>query len=134
MTKECGRPVSTAVSNLAARHRAASLANGDQYQGALALDWANGQAISLSGSSQQSAAFDTTFDRVVLCSVGGASTVVGCWIAVGTNPVASAGAGSMWIAQSALPTPVYVPAGMLIAGLQGATAGTLSVIPALNLV
>lgn len=97
----------------------------------MALDWANGQAIALGAGSQQSAAFDTVNDRIVAVSVGGASTVVGCWIAVGTNPTASAGAGSMWVAQAGGPVSVYVPAGMLIAGIQGATAGTLSMIPAL---
>ena len=96
----------------------------------MALDWANGQAIALGAGSAQSAAFDATNDRVVICSVGGASTVVGAWIAVGTNPIASAGAGSMWIPQQT-PVPVYVTAGLLIAGIQGAAGGTLSMVPAL---
>lgn len=113
------------------QHRAARLAT-DAFQGALALDWANGQAIvTLSGSSQQSSVFDTINDRIVYVSVGGASSVVGCWIAVGTNPIAAASAGSMWVAQAAGPVPIYVPVGMKIAGLQGATAGTLSMVPAL---
>jgi len=87
--------------------------------------------MTLSGSSGQSTAFDATNDRIVACSVGGASTVGGCWVTVGTNPTAAASAGSMWIGQSSGPVPVYVPAGMLIAGVQGQTAGTLSMIPAL---
>ncbi len=121
--------LSTVVSGPRPQHRTARL--GDNPHPALALDWANGLAIALGAGSAQSAAFDTVNDRVVLVSVGGASTVVGCWISVGANPTASAGAGSMWISQAAEPTPVYVPAGMLIAGVQGATGGTLSMIPAL---
>ena len=121
--------VSTAISSFRPRHRAARLSV-ESFQGCLALDWANGAAITLTGSSQQSAAFDASNDRIVWCSVGGASTVGGCWIAVGTSPTASAGAGSMWLPQGE-PLPVYVPAGMLIAGIQGQTGGVLSMIPAL---
>lgn len=122
--------LSTVVSNGRPQHRGAKLGP-DAHQGALALDWANGLAMALTAVSAQSAAFDTANDRVVMVSVGGASTVVGCWINVGVAPTASAGAGSQWISQSAAPVPVYVPAGMLIAGVQGATGGTLSMIPAL---
>ena len=121
---------STVVSGARPNHRTARVSS-DSLQAAVALDWANGQAIALGAGSQQSAAFDANNDRVVDVSVGGASTVVGCWINVGTNPTASAGAGSKWIAQAGGPVSVYVPAGMLIAGIQGATGGTLSMIPAL---
>jgi hypothetical protein len=120
----------TAISNRTPLHRTAVVGpNG--FAGGLALDWANGQALALTGVSAASAAFDATNDRIVMVSVGGASSVGGCWISVGPAPVAAAGAGSQWIAQSAGPVPVYVPAGMLIAGVQGATGGTLSMIPAL---
>lgn len=120
----------TVVSNARTTHRAAKV-SADAHQGTLALDWANGQSILLTGSSQQSTVFDAANDRVVFCSVGGASTVGGCWISVGTNPSASPAAGSQWISQTAEPVPVYVPAGMVIAGRQGQTAGFLSMIPAL---
>lgn len=104
----------------------------ESFQGCVALDWANGQAIAtLTGSSQNSVAFDAINDRVVLVSVGGGSAVGGAWISVGTSPIASAGAGSMWIPQQNEPVPIYVPAGMLIAAIQGQTGGTLSMIPAL---
>jgi hypothetical protein len=122
--------LSTAVSAVRPPHRTARLGD-NAYGGALALDWANGQALTLGASSVQSTAFDTANDRIVMVSVGGGSGVVGAWIAVGANPTATAGAGNMWIPQQNGPVPVYVPAGMLIAGLQGATAGTLSLIPAL---
>jgi hypothetical protein len=122
--------LSTVVSSGRPQHRGAKLGP-DAHQGALALDWLNGQAMALTGVTASSSAFDAANDRVVLVSVGGASTVVGCWINVGTSPSASAGAGSQWISQNAPPVPVYVPAGMLIAGVQGATGGTLSMIPAL---
>lgn len=121
---------STVISGARTSHRAART-DLDAFQGTLALDWANGQAVSLSGTSAQSNVFDSKNDRIVFASVGGASTVVGCWISVGTNPTASAGAGSMWVSQDGPPVPIYVPAGMLVAGLQGASAGTLSLIPAL---
>ena len=122
--------LSTVVSNARPQHRAARISE-DGFPGALALDWANGQVIALGAGNVQSSAFDATNDRIVFCSVGGASTVVGCWVTVGTAPVASVGAGSMWVGQSGGPLPVYVPAGMLIGAVQGATAGTLSMIPAL---
>jgi hypothetical protein len=112
------------------QHRAARLAT-DAFQGALALDWANGQAISLSGSSQQSDVFDTVNDRIVYVSVGGAATVLGTWIAVGPSPTAAASAGALWIAQGSGPVPIYVPAGMVIAALQGGSAGVLSMVAAL---
>lgn len=120
----------TAISNARPIHRAARLGDA-AFPGTLALDWANGQAVSLSGSSAQSAVFDSANDRIVYASVGGASTVLGCWITVGANPTAAASAGSMWLAQGAGPVPIYVPAGLLVAALQGATAGTLSLVPAL---
>lgn len=121
---------STAISGMRPGHRTARI-SGDGFPGALALDWANGQAIALSVFSQTSAVFDAAADRVVLVSVGGASTVVGCWISVGSAPTASAGAGSMWVAQASDAMAIYVPAGMVIAGLQGTTGGTLSMVPAL---
>jgi hypothetical protein len=121
----------TVIAGGRTNHRAARV-TADAYQGALALDWANAQAIAtLSGSSQASAVFDATNDRIVYVSVGGAASVVGCWISVGAAPTASAAAGSMWIAQGAAPVPIFVPYNNKIAGLQGATAGTLSMIPAL---
>jgi hypothetical protein len=123
--------LSTVISNARPAHRTARVAQDGAFQGALALDWANGQSIALSASSQQSTAFDATNDRIVMVSVGGASTVQGAWITVAAVPVAAAGAGSMWVSSAGPPVPVYVPAGMLIAGLQGATGGTLSLIPAL---
>ncbi len=121
---------STVISGARTGHRAARISM-DGFQGALALDWANGEAIALSGVSQQSAVFDANNDLIVALSVGGASTVGGCWVSVGTNPTATAGAGSMWIGQSGGQAYVYVPKGMLIAAIQGATGGTLSMIPAL---
>jgi hypothetical protein len=120
----------TAVAAARPAHRTARLAD-NAFTGALALDWANAQALALGSASVQSATFDPVNDRIVMVSVGGASTVLGAWIAVGANPTAAAAAGSMWIAQGAAPVPVYVPAGMLVAGLQGATAGTLALVPAL---
>lgn len=122
--------VSTAVSGARPQHRAASLSGLPMTSG-LALDWANGQAIALTGVSAQSAAFDTKNDRVVYVSVGGGSTVGGCWISVGPNPTAAAAAGAMWISQGGEPFPLYVPAGMLIAAVQGASAGVLTMLPAL---
>jgi len=121
--------LSTPISGSRPRLRSARVPH-EAFQGCVALDWANGQALVLTGTSGQSTAFDAVNDRIVLCSVGGASTVGGCWVAVGTNPIASAGAGSMWISQQK-GVAVYVPAGMLIAGVQGQTGGTLSLIPAL---
>jgi hypothetical protein len=122
---------STVIAPGRTQHRAARLAH-DAFQGALALDWANGQAIApISGTSQQSSVFDASNDRIVYVSVGGAATVLGAWIAVGSDPTAAVAAGSMWIAQQAAPVPVYVPKGMKIAGLQGGAAGTLSMVPAL---
>jgi hypothetical protein len=123
---------STVISSPRPSHRTARVSQDGAFQGALALDFANGQAVTLSGTSAPvTNAFDASNDRIVMCSVGGASTVVGCWITVDTIPVATAGAGSMWIPQGGPPVPVYVPANMKIAGIQGAAGGTLSMIPAL---
>lgn len=121
---------STVISAARPQHRTARI-SGAGFQGALALDWANGQAFALGAGSAKSTVFDANNDRVVSVSVGGASTVVGAWITVGANPVAAAAAGSMWIGQSGGEVNIYVPAGMLIAAVQGATGGTLSMIPAL---
>jgi hypothetical protein len=124
--------VSTVIAGSRPQHLIARAGDSPSPGRGLALDWANGQAIALSGASAQSTAFDTVYARTVMVSVGGASTVGGCWISVGTNPTASGTvAGSQWISQSAEPVPVYVGPGMLIAGVQGGTAGTLSMIPAL---
>src|SRR6266702_3788070 len=125
--------VSTAIPGPRAKHRAA-LVGDNAFQGAVALDWANGQVIALTGSSQQSTVFDSVLDRIVMVAVGGASTVGGGFITVGPAATATASAtaaGSEWIAQAANPQPIYVPAGMVIAGIQGQTGGTLSMIPAL---
>jgi hypothetical protein len=118
--------VSTAVSNLAARHRAAWLANGEPYQGALALDWANGQSISPSGASVASTLFDAATDRVVLVSPTAA-----VFITVAAAPVATNGGAGTLAIPAGYGVPVYVPAGMAIAAFGTAT---VSLIPALNLV
>lgn len=116
----------TVISGPRPQHKTAR--GGDNaIDGAMALDWANGQAVSVGGGSLQSAAFDTKFDRLVMVSTDG-----NCWIAVGANPTASAGAGSMYVSASAQPFPVYVPAGDLVAVIQdGAATGKCSLIPAL---
>lgn len=120
--------VSTAVSNPRPHHRSARL--GDNAHHALALDWANGQSIALSGSSQQSDVFDDVNDCIVMLSVGAASAVLGeAFISVGANPTASATvAGSLAISA---PIEIYVPAGMVIAAIQGSSGTTLFMIPAL---
>jgi hypothetical protein len=114
---------STAVSNARPRHRAPWVGD-NAYQGALALDWANGQVIAPAGSSVQSSAFDTVNDRVVFVS-----TTATIWLTVAVNPTAAtAGAGNMVILSTMPPTPIYVPAGMLIAAIGTAS---VSLIPAL---
>lgn len=119
---------STAVSGARPKHRTARLGD-NGFPHALALDWANGQAIALSGASAQSAVFDAANDRVVMVSVYSANAVAGeALIAVGLNPTATNGAGSMAVSA---PVAIYVPAGMLIAGLQGPSGSTLLMIPAL---
>ena len=113
---------STAVSNLRTRHRAAWVGD-NAFQGALALDWANGQVISPAGSSVQSSAFDTANDRIVYVS-----TTATIWVTVAPNPTAvTAGAGNMVILSTMPPTPIYVPAGMLVAAIGTAS---VSLIPA----
>ena len=117
--------VSTLISNARPRHRAARLPV-EAFQGALALDWANGQVVTPGGSSAQSTAFDANNDRIVFVATSAATA----WVTVAANPTASTGAaGNMPILTTQPAQPIYVPAGMLIAAI--AASGNISMIPAL---
>ena len=92
-----------------------------------ALDWANGQAVTVGSSSTQSSAFDTANDRIVEACAN-ADT----WISVGTNPTAAKSAGSQFLGKGNV-RYVYVPANNLIAVLQDSTGGVCGLVPALNI-
>lgn len=84
------------------------------------FDMANSQSISLSGSSQQSAA-------IAASAVWLASTQP-VWVAIGANPTASAGAGSMLI-PAATPLRARITRNDKVAAIQGGTGGILSIVP-----
>jgi hypothetical protein len=115
---------STTVGGIRPFHRAARLGD-NAFSDALALDWANGQVLSPSGSSVQSTAFYANTDCVVYIS-----TTATIWITVGSNPTASTGAaGNMVILSTMPPTAIYVAAGLLVAAIGTAS---VSLIPALQ--
>lgn len=108
------------------QHRAPRLGD-NPMPDCLALDWVNGQAFDTTASSQASTVFDASNDRCVLVSCsGGAFITVG---PVGTT-VPGSGAGTLNIPISAV-VPIYVPAGYIIAAIQGASGALLTMVPAL---
>jgi len=84
------------------------------------LNWAGALNVAIGASSAQSAAITA---RAVLLSPD-----QNCWVAVGANPTAVVGAGSLFVPQGALLTLPIQP-GQRIAVIQTATGGNLSIIP-----
>ncbi len=92
----------------------------------VALDWANGQAIAIAGTSAASAVFDANNDRVIE-----ACSSTDCWITVGTAPTAvAATAGNSFLAAGSL-RYIYLPAGFKFAAIQSSASGSIALIPAL---
>jgi len=84
------------------------------------LNWTAGAVIALGAASAQSAQLQC---RAVLLSAD-----QNCWIAAGTTPTASVGAGSVFLAAGAFVT-IPIQPGWRIAGIQQSVAGNLSIIP-----
>ena len=84
------------------------------------------QFVTVGASSVQSSAVQALTNRVVLCSTTGA------WIAIGSSPTATAGAGSFYLPPNVYSPPIYVVSGTSkIAALQASAAGSLSIIETL---
>jgi hypothetical protein len=80
------------------------------------------QVIAVGAASVQSAAVQSTTNRVTLTSTTGA------WIAFGTSPTASAAAGSIYLPPNVVSPPYAVTSGVTkIAVIQASAAGTLSI-------
>jgi len=88
---------------------------------AVDLNWAAGQYVTFTAVSAQSAAIAA---RVVLVSAD-----ANCWIAAGTNPSASAGAGSVFVSASAPPFLLAIQPSWKIAVVQATAGGHLSIMP-----
>ena len=116
---------STKLSLVRTQHRTAK-AGPDPLHLCVALDWANGQAITIGAASAAGNVFDAKNDLIVMVSANAA-----CWITVAVAPVAAKAAGSMSIPASGQPVPIYVPAGMTIAVIQDSSSGIMSAVPAL---
>jgi hypothetical protein len=84
------------------------------------LNWPSGLNVAIGAASAQSAAITA---RAVLLSPD-----QNCWIAMGANPTAVVGAGSLFIPVGALVTLPIQP-GQKIAVIQAGAAGNLSMIP-----
>lgn len=82
---------------------------------------ASGQHLAFTGTSAQSSAITATEVTI--------SASKDCYVAFGSNPTASAGAGSMFLAAGALWTR-RITSGWKIAAIQSSEAGALSIMPA----
>ena len=90
------------------------------HPGALTLNAQ--QFVAVSGSSAQSSAVNASTNRVVLTST------TGCWVAFGSNPTASAAAGSIYLPPNVV-SPAYTvtPGVTKVAAIQASGAGSLSI-------
>lgn len=86
-------------------------------------DWTNGQAVSYTGTAAQSAAITATVVMVT------ADTK--CWIKAGTNPTATAGAGSFPIDVGVTLT-LGIRSGDKISAIRDTVSGTLVILPILS--
>jgi len=84
------------------------------------LAWASGQMVAIGVASAQSAAIQA---RAALISAD-----IGVWIAAGTNPTASVGAGSLYIG-AGVPVTMALQPGWKIANIQASAAGHLAIVP-----
>jgi hypothetical protein len=81
------------------------------------------QFLAVGASSVQSAAVQSTTNRVVL------SSTTACWVAFGSSPTASAAAGSIYVPANWPMWPIAVTPGVTkIAVIQASAAGSLSII------
>lgn len=81
------------------------------------------QVVATSGTSAQSAAVNATTTRVFL------TCTQDCWVSIGSNPTASAAAGSFFIAAGSPFYPISVTGGSSkIAVIQDSAAGKLSIV------
>jgi hypothetical protein len=96
---------------------------GGQSVPAVYFDWANGQAVAYTGTAAQSAAITATLVYVT------ADTK--CWIKAGTNPTATAGAGSYPI-DIGVSLPVPIRSGDKISAIRDTSSGTLVIMPAVS--
>lgn len=83
-------------------------------------DWANGQAVAYTGTAAQSAAITATIVMVT------ADTK--CWIKAGTDPTATAGAGSFPL-DVGVTLPVAIRSGDKISAIRDTVSGTLVIMP-----
>lgn len=87
------------------------------------FDWANGQAVAYTGTAAQSAAITANLVYVT------ADTK--CWIKAGTNPTATAGAGSYPI-DIGVSLPVAIRSGDKISAIRDTSSGTIVIMPVIG--
>lgn len=90
---------------------------------AIAPNWAAGQVVAVSGTSAQSAAIAAA--AVTLTST------TDCWITAGSNPTATAGAGSDFLPAGVKWTIPWL-SGQKLAVIENASSGNLAIMPALS--
>lgn len=90
---------------------------------ALYPDYANGQLVAYTGTAAQSTAI--TANMVILVSD------TKCWFKVGTNPTATKAAGSQPLPADTI-LPIGIRSGDKISVIQDASAGSLSIMPAIS--
>lgn len=87
-------------------------------------DWTNGQAVAYTGTAAQSTAITANLVMV--------TSDQKCWIKAGTNPTATAGAGSFPVAADSI-LVIGIRSGDKISAIRdGATSGTLVIMPAIS--
>lgn len=96
---------------------------GGQSVPALYPDYTNGQLVAYTGTAAQSAAI--TANMVILVSD------TKCWFKVGTNPTATAAAGSQPLPADTI-LPIGIRPGDKISVIRDAASGNLSVMPVIS--
>jgi hypothetical protein len=86
----------------------------------LYFDWANGQAVSYTGTHAQSAAITATIVMV--------TSDTKCWIKAGANPTATAGAGSYPL-DVGVSLTLGLRSGDKISAIRDTVSGTLVIMP-----
>jgi hypothetical protein len=92
---------------------------GQPVQLAPVLDWANGQVVAFTTHAESAA---IAANGVILCSTAD------CWYTVGSTPVATVGAGSLFLPAGVLWGQTIL-SGQKISVVQNAAGGTLSIMP-----
>lgn len=90
---------------------------------ALYPDYANGQLVAYTGTAAQSAAITANLVMVTSDTT--------CWIKGGTNPTATAAAGSMRLPADTI-LPIGIRSGDKISVIRDTASGNLSIMPVIS--